>query len=391
MKILKITFITLAVLALAGWFFLFRSVPLKVSPETTILTEPRTEDGKWVDYRAYLIAQFPKDGNTEKNSARGMLELFGLEGEYAPTFKPEYWEMLGLEPPDENQKAPFSISFDFMRNEKFVDCEKVEDYFAADPEAVREYVSAATPALDAMVEVIQKAEFYAFPLVASSPDDLISALMPDISTLHEIARVFEFRAWLREKDGDQEGADADRLVLLKFGRQMQNEAVTIVTLLVGKKIEKMGADLKDPEKWKTLEPINREENLQRVLEIESLFVPGVIQNASRTGRMDGFADAFRIAGEVPDDLFGWSLTHLGIDWNVVAMRLNETTQKVYFPEENAAPFEIPRYDSGSGFLKLLSRRARSKILADFLARTLTLYGIPELRQRILEEVPAPAP
>ena len=59
MKILKITLITLAVLALAGWFFLFRSVPLKISPETTILTEPRTEDGKWVNYRAYLISQFP--------------------------------------------------------------------------------------------------------------------------------------------------------------------------------------------------------------------------------------------------------------------------------------------------------------------------------------------
>ena len=152
MKILKITLITLCVLALAGWFLLFRSVPLKVSPETTILTEPLTEDGRWVDYRSYFISQFPKDGNTEKNSARGMLALFGEAGDVENL---DYWEMLGLEPPEENQKAPFSISDEILLDEKFDDCKKVEDYFAADPEAVREFVSAATPALDAMAEVIQ--------------------------------------------------------------------------------------------------------------------------------------------------------------------------------------------------------------------------------------------
>ncbi|MBQ9456163.1 MAG: hypothetical protein IJU53_10905, partial [Thermoguttaceae bacterium] len=116
MKILKITLIVLFVIALAGWFLLFRSVPLKISPETTILTEPLTEDGKWVDYRAYLIAQFPKDGNTEKNSARGMLALFGEAGD-VESFK-DYWKMLGLEPPEENQKAPFSISDEILLDEK---------------------------------------------------------------------------------------------------------------------------------------------------------------------------------------------------------------------------------------------------------------------------------
>ena len=387
MKILKITLITLAVLALAGWFLLFRSVPLKVSPETTILTEPRTEDGKWVDYRAYLIAQFPKDGNTEKNSARGMLELFGLEVEYAPTFKPEYWEMLGLEPPDENQKAPFSISFDFMRNEKFVDCEKVEDYFAADPEAVREYVSAATPALDAMAEVIQKAEFFAFPVVPNSLDDLVvSARTVDVVGLLEVLNAFRFRAWLREKDGDQEGADADRLILLKLGRQIQNKATTLVMLLLGEEVEKVGAGLKDPEKWKTLEPIDREANLRRALELERLFAASAIQNFCRLGR-NGNSMSKWVYYDGIDELFVWPVMYLGFDWNIVAKRLNETTQKIYFPEENAVPFEVPRH-SWWEIPKLFSRRARSEIWADVLGSSVS---IDQSRQFLLEEVSPPAP
>ena len=385
MKILKITLITLAVLALAGWFFLFRSVPLKISPETTILTEPRTEDGRWVDYRAYLIAQFPKDGNTEKNSARGMLALFGEAGD-VESFK-DYWKMLGLEPPEENQKAPFSISDEILLDEKFDDCKKVEDYFAADPDAVREYVSAATPALDAMTEVIQKAEFFAFPVVPNSLDDLVvSARTVDVVGLLEVLNAFRFRAWLREKDGDQEGADADRLTLLKLGRQIQNKAMTLVMLLLGKEVEKVGAGLKDPEKWKTLEPIDREANLRRALELERLFAASAIQNFCRLGR-NGNSMSKWVYYDGIDELFVWPVMYLGFDWNIVAKRLNETTQKIYFPEENAVPFEVPRH-SWWEIPKLFSRRARSEIWADVLGSSVS---IDQSRQFLLEEVSPPAP
>ena len=384
MKILKITLITLAVLALAGWFFLFRSVPLKISPETTILTEPRTEDGKWVDYRAYRISQFPKDGNTEKNSARGMLALFGEAGDVENL---DYWEMLGLEPPEKNQKAPFSISDEILLDEKFDDCKKVEDYFAADPDAVREYVSAATPALDAMTEVIQKAEFFAFPVVPNSLDDLVvSARTVNVVGLLEVLNAFRFRAWLREKDGDQEGADADRLILLKLGRQIQNKATTLVMLLLGKEVEKVGAGLKDPEKWKTLEPIDREANLRRALELERLFAASAIQNFCRLGR-NGNSMSQWVYYDGIDELFVWPVMYLGFDWNIVAKRLNETTQKIYFPEENAVPFEVPRH-SWWEIPKLFSRRARSEIWADVLGSSVS---IDQSRQFLLEEVSPPAP
>lgn len=386
MKILIITLITLAVLALAGWFLLFRSVPLKISPETTILTEPLTEDGKWVDYRAYLISQFPKDGNTEKNSARGMLALFGEAGDVENL---DYWEMLGLEPPEENQKAPFSISDEILLDEKFDDCKKVEDYFAVAPEAVREYVTAASPALEAMVEVIQKAEFYAFPVVPNSLDDLVvSARTVDVVGLLEVLNAFRFRAWLREKDGDQEGADADRLTLLKLGRQIQNKATTLVMLLLGKEVEKVGAGLKDPEKWKTLEPIDREANLRRVLELEGICSPSVIQNHLRMGRTKGFSSLGE-AGVMPDEWFDWFAMHLGFDWNIVAKRSIETQKKGFFPEKN--PFSMPVRALWWDYLHaLFSRRARSEFLGEYLGSR-TSVDLSLSQPFLLEEVSPPAP
>ncbi len=386
MKILKITLITLAVLVLAGWFLLFRSVPLKVSPETTILTEPLTEDGRWVDYRSYFISQFPKDGNTEKNSARGMVALFGSGDE---NFKPEHWKMLGLEPFDENRKAPFEIPEPLLLNEKFKSCEKNEDCLAADPEAVREFVTSVSPALDAMAEVIQNSEFYFFPIVSLKPDDFLFIVNVDIGQIDKIACAFELRALQREKDGDQEGADADRLTLLKFGRQIQNDGLTIASALTGKRVERMGAGLKDPEKWKTLEPIDREKILRQVLENERISVASTIQYLCRTGRNEDLLEVFLCAYDDSYGQFAQLLMQTKFDWNIVAKRLNETTQKLYFPDENAEPYEIPVHHFSREFPKILSRRARSEIMADFFV-DLLISAIPPLRKIILEEVSAPA-
>ncbi|MDO4858895.1 MAG: hypothetical protein Q4A17_13240 [Thermoguttaceae bacterium] len=380
MKILIITLITLAVLVLAGWFLLFRSVPLKVSPETTILTEPLTEDGRWVDYRSYFIAQFPKDGNTEKNSARGMVALFG-SGDM--NFKPEHWKMLGLEPFDENRKAPFEIPEPLLLNEKFEYCCKIEDYLTVDPEAVHEYVAAASPALDAMAEVIQNAEYYAFPFVFQGPDDLTEALL-DIRQIREIALLFAFRADLREKDGDLEGADADRLIMLKFGRQIQNEGHCTVELLVGKAVENGGIeDLKDRKKMETLEPIDREANLRRALENERIWAASYLQYVCRTGNKS-FCATQQLNGYSKG--LCWFISHLGYDWNVVTKRMNEISQKAYFPEENAEPYEPPRYWS---LWELPFRRARSEFLADFL--TSSLGDVQLCCEKLLEDEPASDP
>lgn len=296
--------------------------------------------------------------------------------------------MLGLEPFDENRKAPFSISFDFKRNEKFRDCREVEEYFTVDPDAVREFVTAASPALDAMAEVVQKADYYAFPVIPDTIDDFIGALILDRDTIRGILTAFRFRAWLREKEGDLEGADADRLTLLKFGRQMQKEATSFIPLIMGKGVEKEGAGMKDPEKWKMLEPIDRQENLRRVLELEGICSPSIIQNHLRMGRTKGFSSLAE-AGVMPDEWFDWFAMHLGFDWNIVAKRSIETQKKGFFPEKN--PFSMPVRALWWDYLHaLFSRRARSEFLGEYLGRC-TSVDLSLSQPFLLEEVSPPAP
>lgn len=292
--------------------------------------------------------------------------------------------MLGLEPFDENRKPPFEIPEPLLLNEKFKSCEKNEDCLVTDPEAVREFVTSVSPALDAMAEVIQNSEFYFFPIVSLKPDDFLFIVNVDIGQIDKIACAFELRALQREKDGDQEGADADRLTLLKFGRQIQNDGLTIASALTGKRVERMGTGLKDPEKWKSLEPIDREKILRQVLENERISVASTIQYLCRTGRNEDYSKVFWSEYD-----FCGVLMQTKFDWNIVAKRLNETTQKLYFPDENAEPYEIPVHDLSREFPKILSRRARSEIMADFFVELL-ISAIPPLRERILEEVSAPA-
>ncbi|MBR0192544.1 MAG: hypothetical protein IJQ31_10820 [Thermoguttaceae bacterium] len=366
MKLLKYSLIVLVLLALAGWFFLFRSVPLKVSPETTLLTEPLTEDGRLVDYASWLAAQFPKDGNTAKNSARGMLELFGPGLYDVRNFKPEHWKLLGLEPIPENQEPRFTLPKSDDFSGKFASVyHELEECFAVDPEGFRAWVNALSPALDAMAEVLQNSEFYAFPLLAKGPDSLFSAEILDASQAREVAINFQARAFLREKEGDLEGAEADRIAIMKLGRQMQNGAQVISHLLIGRAIEQMGSKPDLLEKMETLEPVDQEKNLRRVLEMERIMSASGVQNLYRTTR-DGSVNDFPINGAT------WILLHLGMDWNIAAKRVNEALQRVYFPEENAEPYQIPQRRLNGFSPKLLSLRARSEIFGDVLALNLCL-------------------
>ena len=134
---------------------------------------------------------------------------------------------------------------------------------------------------------------------------------------------------------------------------------------------------------------DRKENLWRVLEFERLLAPSAIQNFCRKGKK-GSSYGNLVPDDAPNGFSEWLVTHLGFDWNVVAKRLNENLQKILFQEENAPPFEVPAHDSWIEFPKFFSRRARSEVLADFLAIP-SCHIVPQVRQMLLEEVSAPAP
>ncbi len=57
----KFVLLFLAVFAVFGWWNFFVDVPLKIRPETTVLTEPLTRNGMCVDYAAYFRTLEPKE------------------------------------------------------------------------------------------------------------------------------------------------------------------------------------------------------------------------------------------------------------------------------------------------------------------------------------------
>ena len=94
------------VVALVGafvvWYNGFREVPLRISPETTYITEPLTADGKRVDYlAAYKQMVTPPNIATDDNGYRLVFQHLGGAG-FFPPLSPEilrqYFEELGLDP-----------------------------------------------------------------------------------------------------------------------------------------------------------------------------------------------------------------------------------------------------------------------------------------------------
>ncbi len=72
--------VSLFVLACAGvWFLqdLFVSVPLKISQETTSLTQPLTKDRTFVNYFAHMQSLVPKDSAADKNLIRRIVRILG--------------------------------------------------------------------------------------------------------------------------------------------------------------------------------------------------------------------------------------------------------------------------------------------------------------------------
>ena len=93
----------------------FRAVPLRISPETTFITEPLTSCGKQVDYFLALEQLlYPPEMKTDDNGYRMILQSFGLpEGrnEYSENLRRQFYEKLGLDPdvePTHEFKSPWA-------------------------------------------------------------------------------------------------------------------------------------------------------------------------------------------------------------------------------------------------------------------------------------------
>ncbi|MDO4628157.1 MAG: DUF1559 domain-containing protein, partial [Planctomycetia bacterium] len=387
---------------------LFVSVPLEISPETTVITEPLTPDGRAVDIFALMRAEYPAEMKTEKNAAREILRRLGpgenlyqnlrtiydgrfydsgrdaTEAETVAKYK-EYYDALGLDPValDAKSETPYVTPekmYETWLDAQFSDRSEIperlhefktrttrfqnasiSEYFEVEPEFVREWLTQNSPALDAVAEAVKKAEFCKFPYdfptyKNATPMDI---LLPGVDDVFGIRDGFLLRIAVSVAEGRFDDAISDYETCLKFGRQIQKESAMLIEYLSGYSFEdwlrryvnfSANPDFQPTaEQWKRIQELdvhNLEVDIKQIPKKEHLLIIGNIQSAALYPRVDSY---------------------LGYDWNLVARRFNEYYSRCFYEDEFHSPVEISEEYSDYHWWQIvgmfLTRSARSETMA----------------------------
>jgi hypothetical protein len=365
------------------WFNMLRSVPLRISPETTWLTEPLTPDGRHIDYvAAFKQKLYPPEIATDENGYRLVFHHQRL-----PVMSPElvrkYCEELGLDPntpPDISYRDIFSFCRDLelaepealadvielIRKERGIiegDEETVEVlgmpfstggidwtdvaqriFESDDPHKfplTRRWVEDVSPALDLIAEAVTKPVYFV-PMVSESDENGMYGMITfqDFQQSRDFARSFHLRFKYRVGVGDIDGAIDDILACYRLGRQFDRNGTTL-TALVGVAIEGIAAAM--PYNANLSVPAG-EEQLQRladgirdlpphitveqIVESERYFALDAIQAAyiKGTGIAEILSNRISMPGSSPtrfEAAFDFAVDRLGYDWNIITRRINE--------------------------------------------------------------------
>ncbi|MDO4574666.1 MAG: DUF1559 domain-containing protein [Planctomycetia bacterium] len=222
------------------WWNFFAEVPLKIGPETTVLTEPRTPDGKYIDYAAYFRGRYPAQMQTEKNAARELVRLLGDlnrsgDAEAKARIRKQLYQGLGL---DERLEPEFTLTHvrEAFGNEEMDPTDP--QLPRSDPARAQAWVEENSPALDAVTEVVQKAEICYFPLLFwKEGDSLFWAIQEPQANVWLVGRDLIFRANWRISQGDVEGAISDVLTCRKLGRMLRGNRLSAQELDWGLRME----------------------------------------------------------------------------------------------------------------------------------------------------------
>lgn len=175
---------------------LFRNKPLTLSSGTCIITEPRTADGRFIDYRRWYLENHysDKDIATDQNGLRTLFQYFGLHSwldldnnddnpeyvQYRKEFEKQKADIyqkyqLDLLTPPKHKLPDEDLQYDVYLNEKYpgeknasIREEKMgarpleilrRGITLADPDAVRWWLDRNSPALDDAARAIKKDRF----------------------------------------------------------------------------------------------------------------------------------------------------------------------------------------------------------------------------------------
>ncbi|MEZ6056430.1 MAG: DUF1559 domain-containing protein [Planctomycetaceae bacterium] len=358
---------------------LLTDVPLVVSKETTFITSPLTPDGKYVDYFTALEEwRYPPGMKTDQNGYRLIVRELGVPKDCSPEVRADVYEKLGLDPLKPptltfQEPEPFlrqyltttQGTFEYEELKRLTD--QVEgNWTLADLPMMEAWLSENGPALDLIAVAVRLPEFCVpLSVVNARSQMIIDVALPECFRARPFARSLIARAKYRAATGDIDGAIHDVNTIQLLGRRFGVRGLE-VEALVGIAIESIAygagaaGSLDHPPTTAQLQQLVDNCNalpkgaeLEDVLLSERYVVCDTIQSLSQ--RVDASGVLY-----VPlvDDFSNLRKLGIGLDWNIVASRMNEN-------------FDTMRLGGKPVFpplsFTIAIRRPRSVVVGDYLA------------------------
>lgn len=258
--------------------------PLRISEETTRITEPLTPDGQIDFFKILEQRVYPPEMTTDDNGFRLFLRTFGDVGgsevkdaSAREFYRQQKYRKLGLDPsiaptltmPPE----PHAIIKDYPLSRTLNSPWTLEEL-----PMMTDWVAEIDAPLDALADMLEKPVFRA-PYLESpnQPQTIITMLLPDVQMFRHLARSFQARANYRIAQGNIDGAVDDTIALYRLGRKAGYNGA-FIEMIVGVAIEGVAAAVPfgaDPEHPPTEEQLKRLEaaiaSLPDRPSVESLF------------------------------------------------------------------------------------------------------------------------
>lgn len=224
---------------------------IKISKETTFITDPLTDDG-YADFRAAINQRFSNGVTAENNAVVPLLQAMGPRPENFE-LPDEFYKRLGIERLAD--KGDYIVSlYDFTKSvaanskpPKFFDelwkdvdrqWERTinEPWRSKDFPVIQQWLNKNEQPLELAAEATRRPRYY-HPWV-SKGGLLITQPMPIVQKHRQVARLLQTRAMLKIGSGDLEGVWNDLLAMHRLGRLIA-QGPTLIDALVGIAIDNM--------------------------------------------------------------------------------------------------------------------------------------------------------
>jgi hypothetical protein len=313
----------------------FVDVPLRISEETTLITEPFFPDSQRLDYVSVLQKRFGPD-DPHKNGFRMVVQAVG--GEPMERASGYTWEsicrQLDLNPLDPPTMPRYSKAWTILEQGEspvkyYIQLEKcATDLWTQEQfPFMNDYLDEVSPVLDLLREAVCK-EYYFMPQVTRT--DYGYAFLPCHGSNHEFGNGLSARANRSIRDGQFEAAWRDIIAALRLSSHLQNDMYILSMELLRQPFAFSAAErllerseLSEEQLRQCIEDIKQLP--KRTVSIEDL---AMCQRYTQLGAISFYSNAPRLArkellSDLKCDIPGWGSEVFGFNWNLVARILNE--------------------------------------------------------------------